>query len=67
MDYGEAPRQCLQARTIVYTPRVHNTPRILDKEVGFLRDRLSWTIESTLHPDRDVTDLPTPAAATPNS
>lgn len=60
VDYGEAPSQCLQARTIVYTPKVHNTRRLLDKEVTFLHNRLSWTIESTLHPDRDVTDLDYP-------
>lgn len=61
VDYGEAPRPCLRARTIVYTPKVHNTPRILDKEVRFLHDRLNWTIESTLHPDRDVTELDHPS------
>ena len=35
----------LDARTIVYTPKVHNTPRIVDKEVRYLQDRLGWLIE----------------------
>jgi DNA transposition AAA+ family ATPase len=38
----------LDARTIVYTPKVHNTPRIVDKEVRYLQDRLGWLIEIEL-------------------
>lgn len=30
---------------IVYTPKVHNSPRIIDKEITFLHERLSWGIE----------------------
>ncbi|MFD0899136.1 TniB family NTP-binding protein [Actinomadura sediminis] len=33
---------------------------MLDKEFRFLHDQLSWTIESTPHPDRDVTGLDHP-------
>jgi hypothetical protein len=35
----------MTSRTIVYTPRVHNSPRIVDKEITFLHQRLSWGIE----------------------
>jgi len=50
----------LDARTVFYTPKVHNTPRIIDKEVHFLQDRLSWAIEHTLYPDRHAADLVKP-------
>jgi DNA transposition AAA+ family ATPase len=53
----------LQARTVLYTPKVHNTPRLVDKEVHFLQDRLSWAIEHTLHPDRHVADVVKPAGS----
>ncbi len=33
------------ARTIFYTPKVHNTPRIVDNDVRTLQDRLGWLIE----------------------
>ena len=35
----------LDARTIFYTPKVHNTPRLIDKDVRTLQDRLGWLIE----------------------
>ncbi len=38
----------VDARTIFYTPKVHNTPRIVDHDVCTLRDRLGWLIEYEL-------------------
>jgi len=35
----------MDARTIFYTPKVHNTPRLIDKDVRTLQDRLGWMIE----------------------
>ncbi|MFP5378761.1 MAG: AAA family ATPase, partial [Vicinamibacteria bacterium] len=35
----------MDARTIFYTPKVHNTPRLIDKDVRTLQDRLGWLIE----------------------
>lgn len=49
-DSDTSASQVLAARAIVYTPQVHNTPRILDKEISFLHDRLGWTVELMLHP-----------------
>lgn len=50
----------VEARTVLYTPKVHNTPRTVDKEVRFLHDRLSWAIERTLYPDRQIADIVKP-------
>ena len=36
LDVVPVPQQAMASRTIVYTPKVHNTPRILDKEITFL-------------------------------
>jgi hypothetical protein len=36
------PQQAMASRAIIYTPKVHNSLRIADKEITFLRDRLSW-------------------------
>lgn len=47
-----APESALTARTIFYTPKVHNTPCTVDKEVRSLHTRLSWAIETTLYPER---------------
>lgn len=47
-----APESALTARTVFYTPKVHNTPNTVDKEVRSLHTRLSWAIETTLYPDR---------------
>jgi DNA transposition AAA+ family ATPase len=55
--HGEAPASAIAARTVFYTPKVHNTPRVVDKEVADLHNRLSWCIEETLHPDRGPTEL----------
>lgn len=35
----------LAARTIFYTPKVHNTPRLIDNDVRTLQDRLGWLVE----------------------
>ena len=47
-----APEPALAVRTVFYTPKVHNTPLIVEKEVRYLHTRLSWAIETTLNPDR---------------
>lgn len=47
-----APEPAIATRTVFYTPKVHNTPSTVDKEVRSLHTRLSWAIETTLHPDR---------------
>lgn len=52
-----APEPALAARTVLYTPKVHNTPRTVDNEVRSLHNRLSWAIEMTLHPDREPEKL----------
>src|SRR5438270_13605759 len=39
LDVMPMPQQAMANRTIVYTPKVHTTPRILDKEITFLHDR----------------------------
>lgn len=38
-------------------PKVHTTPRTLDKEITFLHDRLSWGIEWDLQTPKDFTTL----------
>jgi DNA transposition AAA+ family ATPase len=45
------PPEAIQARTILYTPKVHNTPNIVDKALRYLHDRLSWAVETAQHPD----------------
>jgi hypothetical protein len=52
-----APESELVARTVFYTPKVHNTPGIVDNEVHDLHTRLSWAVETTLHPDRGSEQL----------
>jgi AAA domain len=42
---------------VFYTPKVHNTPRTVDKEGWSLHTRLSWAIETTLHPERGSEQL----------
>ncbi len=51
------PQQAMASRTIVYTPKVHNSPRIVDKEITFLHERLSWGIEWELEPGRELASL----------
>ncbi len=45
------PQQAMANRTLIYTPKVHTTARILDKEITFLHERLSWGIEWELQKD----------------
>lgn len=52
-----APEPAIAARTLYYTPKVHNTPRTVEKEVRSLHTRLSWAIETALHPERDLDQL----------
>ncbi|WP_158271191.1 AAA family ATPase [Nocardia sp. MDA0666] len=47
----------MSARTIFYTPKVHNTPRTVDQEVRSLARSLSRALETTLHPDRVLSSL----------
>ena len=34
----------ITTRTVLYTPKVHNTPRIIDNDIRTLHDRLGWLI-----------------------
>jgi DNA transposition AAA+ family ATPase len=51
------PQQAMASRTIVYTPKVCNSPRLVDKEITFLHDRLSWGIEWELQIPKDFAAL----------
>ncbi|MCW2940845.1 MAG: ATP-binding protein [Actinomycetia bacterium] len=53
--------EVLAARAIMYTPKVHNSPHNIDKEISYLHDRLGWTVELMLHPGRGVDGLPSGA------
>ncbi|MCW2943164.1 MAG: hypothetical protein JWN00_6149 [Actinomycetia bacterium] len=44
----------LAARAVMYTPKVHNTPHNLDKEISYLCDRLGWNVEIMLNPGRGI-------------
>jgi DNA transposition AAA+ family ATPase len=57
LEHEDAPAEMLEHKAIPYTPKIHNTPRIVDKDLCFWHDRLSWTVEGHLHPDRGPTDL----------
>ncbi|WP_231982947.1 AAA family ATPase [Nocardia sp. 852002-20019_SCH5090214] len=57
VDEITAPEQALAARTVFYTPKVHNTPRTVDQEVRSLACSLSWALETTLYPDRVLSSL----------
>jgi DNA transposition AAA+ family ATPase len=57
LDAAPVPQQAMASRTIVYTPKVHNTPRILDKEITFLHERLSWGIEWEIQTPKDFANL----------
>jgi hypothetical protein len=57
LDVVPMPQQAMASRTIVYTPKVCNSPRLVDKEVTFLHDRLSWGIEWDLQTPKDFTAL----------
>lgn len=45
-----APAELLRSRTIVYTPKMHNTPRTIDTGVRHYHDRLNWAIQTMLDP-----------------
>jgi DNA transposition AAA+ family ATPase len=48
------PREILDTRSAVYTtPKVHNSPGRLDKELAFIQDRVSWMIQTLEHPEHD--------------
>jgi len=51
------PREILDTRSAVYTPKVHNSPGRLDKELAFVQDRLSWAIQTLEHPEHEPPDL----------
>jgi hypothetical protein len=52
LDVVPVPQQAMASRTIVYTPKVHNTPRIIDEEITFLHERLSWASSGNSSPAR---------------
>lgn len=56
-DYETTPRSATRSRALVYTPKVHTTPKSLDKDLTSWHERLSWAVESVLHPGRAVSDL----------
>lgn len=57
LDVVPVPQQAMTSRTIVYTPKVHNSPRIADKEITFLHERLSWGIEWELQTPKELVKL----------
>jgi DNA transposition AAA+ family ATPase len=50
------PPHALSARAILYTPAVDNNPARVAKELGYLHDRLAWTVELMLNPTRSQSD-----------
>ena len=57
LDDAPVPRQAMASCTIAYTPKVHNSPRIVDKEITFLHERLSWGIEWEVQSPKDLSKL----------
>ncbi|MFG1969044.1 AAA family ATPase [Nonomuraea fuscirosea] len=53
-DGDTSAAHLLAARAVMYTPKVHNTPHHLDKEISFLCDRLGWNVEIMLNSGRGV-------------
>ncbi|ROP21226.1 AAA family ATPase [Couchioplanes caeruleus] len=47
------PREILDTRSAVYTPKVHNSPSRLEKELAFVQDRVSWMVQTLEHPEHD--------------
>jgi DNA transposition AAA+ family ATPase len=47
------PREILDTRSAVYTPKVHNSPGRLEKELAHIQDRVSWMVQTLEHPDHD--------------
>jgi DNA transposition AAA+ family ATPase len=57
LDVVPVPQQAMASRTIIYTPKVCNTPRVVDKEITFLHERLSWGIEWELQTPKELAKL----------
>ncbi|MGP3921180.1 AAA family ATPase [Nonomuraea sp. 10N515B] len=53
-DPDTSAEQILAARAVMFTPKVHNTPHHLDKEISYLCDRLGWNVELMLTQGRGV-------------
>jgi len=47
------PPEIIPCRTIVYTPTVHNTPRLIEQDVRGLTRGLSWAVTTALEPEGD--------------
>ncbi|WP_255436129.1 AAA family ATPase [Salinispora sp. H7-4] len=47
------PREILDTRSAVYTPKVHNSPGRLEKELAHIQDRVSWMVQTLQHPDHN--------------
>jgi hypothetical protein len=47
------PRAILDTRSALYTPKVHNSPGRLEKELAFIQDRVSWMVQTLEHPEHD--------------
>lgn len=56
-EYERLPPEILNTRSAVYTPKVHNGPGTLEKELAFIQDRLSWAVEMLEHPDHGPKEL----------
>jgi DNA transposition AAA+ family ATPase len=52
-DPDRIPRDVLGTRSALYTPKVHNSPGRLDKDLAFIQDRVSWMIEILEYPGQD--------------
>src|ERR1039457_275014 len=65
-EHEHIPREILDIRSAIYTPKVHNSPGRLEKELAFVQDRLSWAIETLEHPEHDPPALSRNQGATPN-
>jgi hypothetical protein len=47
------PREILGTRSALYTPKVHNSPGRLDKDLAHIQDRVSWMVQTLQHPEHD--------------
>ncbi|GAB1639619.1 AAA family ATPase [Krasilnikovia sp. MM14-A1259] len=45
------PREILDTRSAVYTPKVHNSPGRVEKDLAYIQDRVSWMVQSLEHPE----------------
>jgi AAA domain len=48
---SRTPPEIIPCRTVVYTPTVHNTPRLIEEEVRLLTSGLSWAVTLALEPE----------------